>query len=453
MPNVKQAISFRGVGAGGVILKLLGVSLADLVAQDDRSIHLIQVLKLQPQDQVKVGIVNGPLGQATVLHTHPNIVLECHLWQPTPILGQLYLVLAMPRPKVMKRLWSTLACLGVTRVYITGAEKVEKVYFASHALKPERFYPELIHGAEQAGDTRLPAVFFSKSLHATLAAVQSAVDITSPSQQSPKPMSTPRLDARMPGQMPSPSEQALARNLSKPPQALQAGTSRGVQCLLSQGASSVFLPAVQHQNQASWPASVTPQMPPAAPHTPDSNVTDVSLKAIKLLAHTLGDLSVHQAVASHMAVHGNSSLQAAKGVSLGAATSAALADQSGSDSQQPYDRLVTADDKLTAAGTEVRVGGQWQDDLIGKSITDTERQTSATDRPINGPETQERPVIVLAIGPEGGWVDSEIALLTKQYGFRVVTTAGNRILDTTTAVISLLSLAVDAVSMETSIDR
>jgi len=46
----------------------------------------------------------------------------------------------------MKRLWSTLACLGVMRVYITGAEKVEKVYFASHALKPERFYPELIHG-------------------------------------------------------------------------------------------------------------------------------------------------------------------------------------------------------------------------------------------------------------------------------------------------------------------
>ena len=46
----------------------------------------------------------------------------------------------------MKRLWSTLACLGVSRVYITGAEKVEKVYFASHALKPEKFCSELIRG-------------------------------------------------------------------------------------------------------------------------------------------------------------------------------------------------------------------------------------------------------------------------------------------------------------------
>ncbi|KAL0050614.1 hypothetical protein WJX82_003523 [Trebouxia sp. C0006] len=331
----------------------------NLALQDDRSTHLIQVLKLQPQDQVKVGIVNGPFGQATVLHTQPEIVLQCQHWQNPPKLDQLYLVLAMPRPKVMKRLWSTLACLGVMRVYITGAEKVEKVYFASHALKPERFYPELIHGAEQAGDTRLPAVFFSKSLHASLAAVQTAVEYTNPSQQAPKP-------------------------------AAKAATS-----------------------------------------APDSNVPT---EAIKLLAHTVGGLSVHQAVASHMAGHSNSSVQAAKHLSSDEAywASTGLGDQIGSDSQHSCDRL-------TAAGGELRVGGQWQDNLIGQSIADNERQHSAIGRPITGSGTQDRPVVVLAIGPEGGWVDSEIALLTDQYGFQVVTTASNRTLDTTTAVISLES--------------
>ncbi|KAL0050615.1 hypothetical protein WJX82_003523 [Trebouxia sp. C0006] len=310
----------------------------NLALQDDRSTHLIQVLKLQPQDQVKVGIVNGPFGQATVLHTQPEIVLQCQHWQNPPKLDQLYLVLAMPRPKVMKRLWSTLACLGVMRVYITGAEKVEKVYFASHALKPERFYPELIHGAEQAGDTRLPAVFFSKSLHASLAAVQTAVEYTNPSQQAPKP-------------------------------AAKAATS-----------------------------------------APDSNVPT---EAIKLLAHTVGGLSVHQAVASHMAGHSNSSVQAAKHLSSDEAywASTGLGDQIGSDSQHSCDRL-------TAAGGELRVGGQWQDNLIGQSIADNERQHSAIGRPITGSGTQDRPVVVLAIGPEGGWVDSEIALLTDQYGFQ-----------------------------------
>lgn len=51
----------------------------------------------------------------------------------------------------MKRLWSTLACLGVTRVYITGAEKVEKVYFGSHALDPSTFIKELIIGGFNSG--------------------------------------------------------------------------------------------------------------------------------------------------------------------------------------------------------------------------------------------------------------------------------------------------------------
>lgn len=46
----------------------------------------------------------------------------------------------------MKRLWSSLACLGVTRVYITGAQKVEKVYFGSRALEPKSVVRELITG-------------------------------------------------------------------------------------------------------------------------------------------------------------------------------------------------------------------------------------------------------------------------------------------------------------------
>lgn len=48
--------------------------------------------------------------------------------------------------QVMRRLWSTLACLGITRVYITGAEKVEKAYFGARILEPCAFMKELIIG-------------------------------------------------------------------------------------------------------------------------------------------------------------------------------------------------------------------------------------------------------------------------------------------------------------------
>lgn len=48
--------------------------------------------------------------------------------------------------QVMRRLWSTLACLGISRVYITGAEKVEKAYFGARILEPRAFMKEFIIG-------------------------------------------------------------------------------------------------------------------------------------------------------------------------------------------------------------------------------------------------------------------------------------------------------------------
>lgn len=68
------------------------------------------------------------------------------------------LLLAMPRPKVMMRLWSVLAQLGIRRVVLCNACRVEKPYFSSQATDPEKFTPELLEGLEQAVCTRLPEV-------------------------------------------------------------------------------------------------------------------------------------------------------------------------------------------------------------------------------------------------------------------------------------------------------
>ena len=48
--------------------------------------------------------------------------------------------------QVLKRLLTTLACLGVTHVHITGAEKVELVYYGATALLPHNILPQLITG-------------------------------------------------------------------------------------------------------------------------------------------------------------------------------------------------------------------------------------------------------------------------------------------------------------------
>lgn len=50
--------------------------------------------------------------------------------------------------------------------------------------------------------------------------------------------------------------------------------------------------------------------------------------------------------------------------------------------------------------------------------------------------------VVLAVGPEGGWVDYEVGLF-RQHGF-IQVSLGRRILTTDVAIVSLASLTLDA---------
>jgi RsmE family RNA methyltransferase len=68
------------------------------------------------------------------------------------------LLLALPRPKVMRRLWAQLAALGVGRIILTNAARVERNYFDTHVLDPAFYRPLLIEGLQQAQDTHLPRV-------------------------------------------------------------------------------------------------------------------------------------------------------------------------------------------------------------------------------------------------------------------------------------------------------
>ena len=68
------------------------------------------------------------------------------------------LLLALPRPKVMRRLWAQIAAMGVGQIILTNAERVERNYFDTHVLTPECYRPLLVEGLQQARDTRLPRV-------------------------------------------------------------------------------------------------------------------------------------------------------------------------------------------------------------------------------------------------------------------------------------------------------
>lgn len=126
---------------------------------DARAGHLLNVLKVLPGRQVRIGVLDGPFGVGTVISTQDDrVTLDCVFEPDTPPRPQVDLLLAIPRPKVMRRLWAQLAALGVGQIILTNAERVERHYFDTHILDEACYRPLLVEGLQQARDTRLPVV-------------------------------------------------------------------------------------------------------------------------------------------------------------------------------------------------------------------------------------------------------------------------------------------------------
>lgn len=124
-----------------------------------RADHLLNVLRVAPGHQLRIGVLDGPRGTATVQSIADGAIgLRCVLEARVPPRPRIDLLLAVARPKVMRRLWAQLAALGVGRIMLTNAERVERHYFDTHILAPDTYRPLLIEGLQQARDTRLPAV-------------------------------------------------------------------------------------------------------------------------------------------------------------------------------------------------------------------------------------------------------------------------------------------------------
>ena len=127
-----------------------------------RARHVREVLQAAEGEQIRVGVVEGPTGTATVVENGKEIRLKCTLSDGIPPTPRVDLLLAMPRPKVMNRLWPVLAALGVGRILVSNAWKTERNYFDTHVLEPEHIREGLIEGLQQARDTRLPQVSVHK---------------------------------------------------------------------------------------------------------------------------------------------------------------------------------------------------------------------------------------------------------------------------------------------------
>jgi len=132
----------------------------DQVALSDRRyIHLRDILKTDIGATVKVGLLNGDLGtgEVTSIDNH-GARLRITLDQAPPPRHPTDIVMSLPRPKMLRRVLRTVAEMGVSTLHLVNSARVEKSYWQSPVLEPERIDAALRAGLERSADTRLPSV-------------------------------------------------------------------------------------------------------------------------------------------------------------------------------------------------------------------------------------------------------------------------------------------------------
>lgn len=122
-----------------------------------RAGHVREVLRARPGDRVLAGVVGGMMGEAELLAEGADgLVLAPRLDREPPPPSPVSLLLALPRPKILRRVLQAAAAMGVKKIALVGSYRVEKSYFGSPTLAPGALRAELLLGLEQGRDTVLP---------------------------------------------------------------------------------------------------------------------------------------------------------------------------------------------------------------------------------------------------------------------------------------------------------
>ena len=150
-------------------MNLLLLEAADFVAadrvvlRDRRLTHLREVHRAEAGESLRVGLLGGQMGQGQLLRLDATEAeLRIELQQPPPAKLPVTLLLALPRPKMLRRVLQTVASMGVPKLVLLNSYRVEKSFWQTPFLEPQAIREQLLLGLEQARDTVLPEVIIEK---------------------------------------------------------------------------------------------------------------------------------------------------------------------------------------------------------------------------------------------------------------------------------------------------
>lgn len=124
-----------------------------------RRAHVEQIHRAKAGEQLRVGMVNGLHGLGTIIElSKDKLILQVVCNQQPAEPSSVELVMALPRPKVLKRTLITATTLGIKRITLINSWRVEKSFWQTPLLEPQMLEAFLIEGLEQCCDTVLPVV-------------------------------------------------------------------------------------------------------------------------------------------------------------------------------------------------------------------------------------------------------------------------------------------------------
>lgn len=132
----------------------------NLVRLSDRRMrHVLEVHRASVGDELCVGLEGGDIGRGVVtILSSDTLEMEVQFSRKPPAKLPLTLALAMPRPKVLRRVLYMASALGVVKIFLINSRRVEKSFWKSPALDKVIIEKQLIRGLEQSRDTIMPEV-------------------------------------------------------------------------------------------------------------------------------------------------------------------------------------------------------------------------------------------------------------------------------------------------------
>jgi 16S rRNA (uracil1498-N3)-methyltransferase len=130
-----------------------------VVLRDHRAVHIRKVLKAQVGDSLRVGLLGGLCGQGLIEALDPEGArLRVALTDPPPPRHRFDIVLALPRPKMLRRILRQCAEFGIANLHLLHSARVEKSFWQSPLLQPAALEEALLAGLERSRDTIAPQV-------------------------------------------------------------------------------------------------------------------------------------------------------------------------------------------------------------------------------------------------------------------------------------------------------